>query len=204
VLGESKERVNGQQHADATHHDDDLASILFTPRSEAASNTEVPFQTFNAVLVVLATIGVSFSVSTAFQCATAQSLMGSTSDDALAALKTAAVYLNWSTALFAAAGIVGVGMQLLFTSPRFRNVLLGITSGMRQQWSKKHAFLLRRIIYWTILLSSWIDFGLLVLAVVFAAQALKVVSPGPGRFVEWSMVVVAVPGMGLWITALLL
>jgi hypothetical protein len=95
-------------------------------------------------------------------------------------------------------------MQLLFTSPRFRNILLGVTSGMRQQWSKKHAILLRKLIYWIILATSWIDFGLLVLAVVFAAQALKIVSPGPGQFVEWSMLVVSIPGMALWIIALVL
>jgi len=129
--------------------------------------------------------------------------LGDSSDNALAALENAAHNLNMASAFFALAVFLSLGLQLLFTSPDFRDALLGIPIP-RRKWTAGRLKRVHKILYYLTLACAWTDLAFVVIACAFTAQAMKEISPAPGRLIEYGILTVGIPIFAIWIICLVL
>jgi hypothetical protein len=170
-----------------------------------ASN--IPFQNFVSVVAVVASLGVSFSLTASISCITATSFRGVNDANVQSTLQGLTVNFSWSTAFFALSLILSVGLQLIMSSPAIQRALLSKSgTGMFDPPLSGEAVSTSSpsgggggLTYNLVRLLAWIDLGFVIAAIVFMAQAVKVFADVQGKTIEWGLLGIGLSTMFLWL-----
>jgi len=116
-------------------------------------------------------------VSGAFSLATAQSVLGDTSRERLAAAKHSAILLSWASACFILALVFIIATQLLYTDPTIRDSL-------KDRKGQVH----KRIARFLIALFACLPLCLQVAAVFLLGESLGMLSDGARKMARYGIV----------------